>query len=127
MIRASRAVRSLAVAAVALLLWCYSPDASFHAHTVPGVFQTAVASDTALTPLAQPHAHASQVSCCFGDAGGTALSANLSRPSMPQAHLWAALLSLPLLSFALRPPRPTSRRFPPHRASLVQQAVLIRI
>ena len=117
MIRRRQGIRSIALAATLLLLWCHGLDASFYAHAnVP--IRTAHTTDVALAAPVPAPSELPELSCCFGGAGSNLLSASLTRsPTLP-APLLAGLLSsllflaAPLIRRRLLPartPGPTPR------------------
>ncbi len=116
-----------ALAAAALLLWCHGLDASFHPGATVAHRSVAGASVTAVAAPAPPSHHPAQLDCCFGASGSSLLPVVLAKFPAVAAPWVAALLSVPLMLAALRPLRPGPQRLAPHRASLVEQSVLIRI
>jgi hypothetical protein len=125
--RARQGFRVLALAAAVLLLWCHGLDSSFHVDAATGSPHEVVTGDATLATAVPAHPAHSEVSCCFGGAGSNLLTVALAKLPAVAAPLLAALLSVPLLLAAQRTLRPSPQRLAPHRTSLVDQSVLIRI
>ena len=125
--QAVRNIRLLTLSVAVLVLWCTALDGVLHAGYSAMLSDAGGGTFAALAAPVSPPPESSHLTCCENSNGNDVWSVPPAASPVLSAPLSAVLNSARPSAGDQQLMAPIFRRLPAHRASLFQQAVLIRI